>query len=560
MSKKEVQDPKQLAQSIGLEDVDTEQAIDEIFHDILLSVHRANPRAQWEKELNSKIEKVYKEKYGVEWSNDTDKILSTLLLGSPGQGKTTAFKEASKAVASALELKFALNPPETMFSKRALLKESLQKVLGLDVLGEDDHVKFAPVINKDLGELTAALKELSNHKDIPADLKKEIKDNLKVDMIKKLRETFVFVSQECSGENSKTEFGGLPAKVTEDGVEYMTKVVNDRLARCSQAGAACLLLDDFPNASPNIQNIGLSLTDEKRFQQLVFTNTYIGLTGNLGSLDGTHTTRLSTALRGRCKIYFTQDKLPKFINRSQQRFRDELGDCGVTGFLNRLPQYFTDMPNTKMSGGFASPRTWDHVTLEVRRAVRRSGSGAAAMKDVKRITNALVGLEAGQAFYGYYFSLMQNADPLARECIQVGKLNETELKKRFADGFSSNEQHFAYQFAIALSDYAVRRIANDKTKLEETVNRLATGTLALDQSVIPFAIDNFKMQLANQVDEFSTKGVGNDRKLVLDVKKKIVEIFNKNPNCTQDHIDLLVDAITDADKFDMSTRRRGRRM
>jgi flagellar biosynthesis GTPase FlhF len=94
-----------LAQNLGLREVDTNQVIRQIARDILLSMH-----GKGNKKLDAKIEKVYSEwNKGAKWEDDNEQITSILLVGPPGHGKTTSFKEASKLVASALGMEFLEN-------------------------------------------------------------------------------------------------------------------------------------------------------------------------------------------------------------------------------------------------------------------------------------------------------------------------------------------------------------------------------------------------------------------------------------------------------------------
>jgi DNA polymerase III delta prime subunit len=525
---------KNLAHSIGLHQVNTEVAIDEVSYDMLFTMHKSSPRdpveqlrdferflssnlsaKEKEKELknwaeytdvamNKKIEQVFEQwTNGSKWMDTGDKVKSMLLLGPPGQGKTTTFKEAGRKVSAALGLNFKLNP------------------------GDNEAIT-------------------------PRD--------------------YMFVSMEFSGENQITTLGGIPAKTTDDatGIEYMTKLVNYRLAMACTAGGATVLLDDFPNAAPSVQNVGLSLTDEKRFQGLSLDHVYIGLTGNLGALDGTHTTRLSTALRGRCKIYYTEDELPNWINRIQQKYRDDLGDASIVGFLQREPQYFFEMPNTRQQGGFASPRTWDHFVQEARRAIAKNGGRGRgevrAIREIERLASAMLGLEVGLKVHSYYNSLMLGADPIARRTVIDGHFDEAAFKDKFKDGYSADSQFFAYQFAVALADYAVQELVSSKNykldlasnpKLRQVVERFGKGALAVNDDTFAFAIDHFKAKLANQVDDWSHK-VDNRRSLTTDVKKLFARIISESKDFTSEKRTVMIDALSDADKFNQSSRRRPR--
>lgn len=532
------QNDKNLAHSIGLHQVDTETAIDEVAFDILYTMYKEKPKnearelAAMTKEvksraaankitpeeaedeiaslkdftevaMNKKIENVFFEwTKGSKWQDTGDKVKSMLLLGPPGQGKTTTFKEASKKVSKALGLNFMVNPGD--------------------------------------GEAITA-------------------------------RDFMFVTMEFSGENQITTIGGIPAKTVDadTGLEYMTKLANKRLAMARVAGGALVLLDDFPNAAPSVQNVGLSLTDEKRFQGLNLDNVYIGLTGNLGALDGTHTTRLSTALRGRCKIYYTEDTLPNWINRIQQKYRDNIGDASIVGFLQREPQYFFEMPNTRQQGGFASPRTWNNFVEEARRTVMKHGGRAGssqAIQEIQRHASSILGLEVGLKVHAYYNSLMLGADPIARKTIIDGNFDEQTFKEKFKDGFSAESQFFAYQFAVALSDYAVQELVGKKNysldlvknpHLKNVVERFAKGALAVNDDTFAFAIDHFKAKLANQVDEWSHK-VETRRTLTTEVKKLFASVISQAKDFSAEKRQVMIDALSDADKFSTQSKRRPR--
>lgn len=480
------------AKGFGLEEIDTEVAVRAIAQDILFTLHRSAK----DKAFQAKVEKLYQEfnPYGI-FHDDLSPINSILLLGPPGQGKTTAFKVASKLVAKGLDMRYLEN-----------------------------------------GEIDKAIENGG------------ITDN-----------DFVFVSQETAGVVSSLEWAGLPtakAQKAPDGSDrkVMGRLYSQRLQAIADAGGGLLLLDDFMNASPSIQNVGLSLTEEKRYGDLSLDKAYVGLTGNMGSVDGTHTSKTSAALRNRCQIYFTQDKLQNFARRveTDPRYRDEVGDVGVVGFLQRFNQYFASMPNVKEMGGYNTPRSWDKFIAEARRLVYANGgrTGAArAIPEIRRKAASLLGHEVAHQFTTYLRSMMDMADPLARQVILEGKLDMDQLGKKFKEGYSANEQHFAYQYALALADYAAIKIHKDKGNLKEAVTRFALGITALDGSSFTFGINAFKSKLANQLDNLSDKTADGTRELTRKVKTEIAEIMSKHPTCTKEQTMRMIDALSNHDKM-----------
>ena len=490
-----------VAKGLGLEEIDTEIAVRNIAHDILITLHRSSNDGR-----KAKIEKLYKEWYpnGI-FNDDGSSINSILLIGPPGQGKTTAFKVAAKQVAKGLGMRYLEN-----------------------------------------GEIDTAIEQGG------------ITDN-----------DFVFVSQETAGVVSSLEWAGLPtAKIQKDPAgnerKVMGRLYSTRLQAIADAGGGLLLLDDFMNASPSIQNVGLSLTEEKRYGDLSLNNAYVGLTGNMGSIDGTNTSKTSSALRNRCQVFFTQDKLQNFVKRVQTdpRYRDEVGDAAVCGFLERFNQYFASMPNPKEMGGYNTPRSWDKFIAEARRVIYANGGRAGAlrgMQDIRRKASSLLGHEVAHQYTTYLKSMMDMADPLARQIIMEGKMDREALNKRFKEGYSANEQHFAYQYALALADYTAIKIVQDKGNLKEAVTRFALGITALDGSSFTFGMNAFKTKLANQIESMSEKGPDGTRELTQKVKIDIAKLVAESPQCTKDQIKDMIDALSNTDKIGGMTARRQRR-
>lgn len=503
----------EIAKSLGLNEMTTFQVIDLLKFDILTSAYRKNPKNKFERDLNEKIEKVYSD-----WSNGSEfvydpshKNLSMFLMGPPGQGKTTTFKVAAKQVADALGLTLVVNPG-------------------------DDY--------------------------------------------KPSRKDFLFVSLECSGENSTITFGGLPIKVeefvvdengknTDEKITYMTKVPNKRMAILSNVAGGVFLLDDFSNAAPNVQNAALSITDEKRFQGVNLDHTYIGLTGNLGAIDGTHTTKTSTALRGRCITIFTRDTPEQFAARTHEKYPDDISDANVLPFLHRNIDCFAWMPDNKSSGGYPSPRTWDHFMSEARSLIMRGGGKGVGEKrmleQIKTFASTILGNEVGQKFAAYYYSLIQGADPLARLAIIEDKMKKEDFEEKYGKeggaGKSQQQQDFGYQFAVACADYTVQMIKKEKdNKLDVAMKRFGKAVLKLNPSEFAYAIDYLTSKLAVSVDKYCAPSSKDKqfKQLSTEAKTEMCKIIAALDDFDSGKQETLVNAISNFDKLDSTTTRRRR--
>lgn len=507
-----------LAIDLGLRESDTTGVIDRISFDILTSMYGKSPT------LNKKIEEVYEEWTGNKWFHDKDPLTAILLVGPPGHGKTTSFKEASKKVAAALGMRYLENA-------------QLDLVPLHDVYETDENGDYV----LENGQKKLVARGIDPEKD------------------------FVLVTQEAAGVVSALEWLGLPraiklgraegAKVDQ---EAMGRLYSERLLKAQKAGGSTILLDDFLNASPSIQNVGLALSEERRFNDLNLQNSLVGLTGNLGAHDGTNTSPLSTALRNRCRIFFIQDKLDDFVMRAQTRWNDQIGDAATLGFLRRAPEWFAKMPNVKQRGGFPSPRSWDKFIVAARRAVARTGGQLAlAIKDLQDESASLLGLDVGQAYAGYMNAYIKSADPIARAAILDGKFDRAAFKKQMESDMSGDHQYFSFQFAMAASDYAANKAASDG-KIDVALKRFVDAVLPLDGPNFNLAIDNFKRNLANKMESLSS-GKSSKREISMEVKTQISNAFAAHPDCTSKNREDVIDVLSDRDKYQtVGSRRRQR--
>lgn len=339
-------------------------------------------------------------------------VQGAALLGYPGHGKTTAFKMAAQKVADLIDLNLKINPPNE------------------ETITSND---------------------------------------------------FVLISRELSGEVHNGAIVGLPGIEifqTESGEDqkYMTQYANKRLASCRHAGASVLLLDDALNASPNIQNICLSLAEEGRYDSLnLGKTTYVGLTGNLGSLDGTYTTNMSSALRTRLKLFQVEDTVENWVDRSHKEFDLDVADGGIAGFLQENPELF-HAPEPRGKGSYPAPRTWSKlapVTEEQAYLVSRGAkSSGAALEAVSKAAQGAVGRNAATRLHSYLHSLYTMASPLAREAVEnKGQLSDKSLeifKEKIGSGHSQPAQEFGHQYVTSVAEIGAHRAAKAKQEHGES--------------------------------------------------------------------------------------------
>lgn len=400
-------------------------------------------------------------------------VTPTYLRGYPGQGKTTSFKVAAKQVAMTLELEWVENPA-------------------------DDYL---PTGNE-----------------------------------------LLFVVQELSGQVSSVDFGGIPNVKTFPTVSggeqaYMTKLANKRLTALQHAGAAVLLLDDFSNASPNIQNVALSILTENRFQGLDLGNTLVGATGNLGTADGTHVSSTSNAVVTRVANFLVVDTVEHWVARTCQQYGDSIGDGGVAGFLYRHKDLFHTPKRARDGVPYPCPRSWSLFLPKLREILfsyyekRKAFSEEPFPFDELEFEAAgLLGLEVAQRLASYYLSRIQLSDPLAKRVVTMGRFSDEDreiFRKHYAGGFAANSQQFGFQYMTALADYAAQALVDhlsDKSQWDFIVNGLAEGLYSerTDHALLSYAASYFALRVILLSDSHADIGQI-DRKGKPRLKDSLVE-------------------------------------
>ena len=496
-----------IAAKLNLPMMETDKLMNSVVPDILRSIYRYPlrksekgkmvdiPLTKEEKEINADVERAYKELTGQPYPSFRGKVRPRALFGPPGHGKTSSLEAASKIAADALGWRY--------------------------VSAED--LEFVPL-------------EEIDHK------------------------TFVFMAYETAGATSAQDLMGLPNAETIAGESkrYLDRIFSMPFHKITRAGGGTFLLDDVLNAARHIQDAVLPILDRRRIGQLNLRSSYICLTGNLGALDDSNATRAASPMRGRVRSALAYDTVENFIarTRANPEFRDELGDAFVRAFFQRFPQYFSGHPVRGQQGGFEAPRSWDSFIHAGREILHRHGgreNARAARDELYDAAAELVGPSAASDFNAFLESVLNNADPLARQIITTGELDEKELKKIYSGGHSSREQNFAYQFAIALVDYGTQKIITDD-KLEDAVHNFGKALSYVSEDVFAFALEEFKAKVSVQVESVNkgkrpvSRGKGSSRKLISEVATQIGEMLMKTGTIDKTRRSTMISILSEANQ------------
>jgi hypothetical protein len=481
---------------------DTQWLIEQIKADLLISAYRPNPTEPRFIALNKKIEQVFESEFDRPIFHRP--VTPYHIMGSPGHGKTTCFKVAAKWASEKLEMNLVVNPT-------------------------DDY---------------------------------ELTDN-----------DILMVVLDLSGETSNLKFIGLPVigdylnTLDENGAgkgKYTTSAPPKLLQNLQHATVSIFLLDDFSNASPSIQNIGLSVMLEKGYQALkIGQNTFVNSTGNLGALDGTSVSPTSTAMASRRQAYIGFDTVDNWSKRTQEEFPDHIGDAGLVEFFRQHPDCFSEANKSKKGEGFACPRAWSHFVHYARDAMhkydyqlKRSTSLAGSAFELDDfITKAQghVGFDVSIKLKAFYLSLTNEVTPIAKSLLDGEKLSDAqnELLEHHKNTGGNASEFFYSMLTRTLGDrVAVQVTTNAKLDPDNYIEQskqilinFANGML--ECGVVPAKLNKIsegyssfahKMALLNNgknADIASFSKSTHQPLLNIDLLKATVATFALNPKAHQ---------------------------
>lgn len=473
------------------------------------------------------------------------------------------------------ELNEKIKRTYTKWTKKPWNKNHKQKLTYFMLMGPPGHGK------------TTVMKQAA--KMVAHELDLVYRENPTID-VKIDKNSFVLYVNNLAGEVSKTGTAGLPTKtIDEEGNEYTGLLPSYSMSSLTRAGAGMLLLDDLANASSFIQNIALPLTNDNSFNELKLDNVYIGITSNLGALDGTNISKISSALLNRVKVAFLTDNVNDFIYRVRhnEEYFDDIGDFFVTDFIeknkedpNNLEKIFYSLPDVNKLGGYSNPRSLEATINELRRNVYdMNGFNEENKKILSSIVKSILGNEVGGEFFDYVDSVYSEAIPLIDDYFHTGKFDKVKFEEKTKNNFSVEDRLFEYRFR----KYLEKKIRNEAFKIErmqdEKDKNLGLDVLFNKISIIyPMLTDNIKSAFSASLrtdvflgmPSFSMPHVISSNKEVFETQKsielirKIVENY-KEKGLTLSEVDkkyiksISVTEIEDVFKKEMSKPKRTRK-
>jgi hypothetical protein len=491
---------EKLSEETGLHLSFTTELVKDVATDILLTM-MANtlgdsPKANKDRAM---VQKALKELWPDGMFMD-DKVSPTpyLLLGIPGHGKTTVYREAGKLVCQLTGKTFLDNPDS-------------------DTPVNEDSFVFMSV------EFAGQTSTFS-YKGIPIE------------------------------RRDKKEDG------TPDDEAYMDYLKERLFTKMRHAAGGIMLLDDIGNATSSLMNAALPMMAERRYNRTDMKKMYIGSTGNLGSLDGTKISGYSSALLGRAKVVLVRDSAKDLAQRIHEKYgNDRIGDCFFSTFLVRQGQDFIEqIPAPGQLTPVPSPRSLEHACQSTRVELMKVGGAAHGQSALEphrfhRNVGSLIGQKAGQDLASYLNAAYEHADPAARLLIDENK-EHPAVEEHTKTPNELKSMQFFEQYGSALADYASLRLKEKgHANFDETVNRYLTGMYQLTGSTLTSSLSLFKDRLVyGHPDLSQAQGNSGKRVLTQDAYGRLLKLFSKHPDANSEDWGDITSVLSEAGLHDIA--------
>lgn len=384
-------------------------------------------KSENDKELMTRIEKNWDEIFGVPFFES--EAIPVGVLGGPGQGKTSVMKAAAQRAAQIMGLNF-INDKNIMPTKNDFFFDSV-------TLG---------------GSLSPSL--LKGHY-MPA--------------------TQTFIDHNGNEVIEKVMSATLP----------------DNVLKAKYARASFILLDDAPNAHPDLLTAAYDLLKPETNSE--FSKIYYSFTGNTGD-DGAAAKKFNTALASRCRLLYMCDTVMDFINRIENQYNGDIAQTYINSLALGLLEADDSLLNTppitaqRDKTQFACSRTWTQFISQMAQSLRpfayKENKDPSSMTDEQRmmligklrdLSVDNLGRDVGAKFYSHALRVIQDADPIARDILTAGAVTSeitARLERQYSTGETPSDNDFMYALADSLSSRAATMYVN-------AVNAKDTTTMAL---------------------------------------------------------------------------------
>lgn len=243
----------------------------------------------------------------------------------------------------------------------------------------------------------------------------------------------IMVEPQLGGAISNTVLQGVPN--IENGVTFYNPP--SRIAKMTKQRMSVFLLDDLDNANEAIKNSAMPVVQSKRLNDINLKDScYVCVTGNLGAIDGTNTSRDSAALLNRATVRLACDTLGDWLERGEKQYSDKYGMAFIDNFLMDNPELFYPAKDRKDRGQRATSRSWDNLTRKIRNYLAefdaQSKSGIEPLPILPRLETTVpsfIGKESSEKLVTYYSDMLTLARPAALELMDKGELSDTMYQK-----------------------------------------------------------------------------------------------------------------------------------
>lgn len=243
----------------------------------------------------------------------------------------------------------------------------------------------------------------------------------------------VMAEPQLGGAISNTVLQGVPN--IENGVTFYNPP--SRIAKMTKQKLSVFLLDDLDNANEAIKNSAMPVVLSKRLNDINLKDScYVCVTGNLGAIDGTNTSKDSAALLNRAAVRLACDTLGDWLERGEKRYDDQYGMAFIDNFLMDNPTLFYPAKQKKDRGQRATSRSWDNLTSKIRNylaefdaQVNAGVTPAPLMPKLEKTIPSYIGKESSEKLVTYYSDMLTLARPAALEMMEKGDLTDSMREK-----------------------------------------------------------------------------------------------------------------------------------